>query len=145
MSDNNEGPHITQYPEIFLNSFKKAAWAPLAVFIFYAVAAKAFNAYILFPWLDMPTHFLGGVAITYFFLTLIFYYQKISGPVPQIFQYISAVGLTAVTAIVWEFLEYGSDCLLETKMNLGTADTLKDLFFGLLGALMILRIRRSLN
>ena len=41
-------------------TLKQAAWAPVAVFIFYAVAAKGFNAYLLHPWLDMPTHFCGG-------------------------------------------------------------------------------------
>ena len=51
----------------FRSTFQQAAWAPLLVFVFYAVAAKGFNAYLAYPWLDMPTHFCGGLAITYFF------------------------------------------------------------------------------
>lgn len=128
---------MIQILPIIGNSLRKAVWAPISVFLFYVIAAKVFNAYILFPRLDIPTHFLGGAAICYFFLVSIYYFQKITGPVPFLVQLIAAAGLTAITAVVWEFLEYSSDYLLNTKMNLGTLDTLSDLFFGLLGACVI--------
>ena len=116
------------------NTFRQAAWAPILVFIFYAIAAKGFNAYILYPDLDIPTHFCGGLAITYFFLVGIGYSQDLIGAMPRIVQSTLCVGLTAITAVVWEFLEFASDTVLGTKMNLGVSDTLSDLFFGLLGA-----------
>jgi hypothetical protein len=119
-------------------TFRQSAWAPLAVFIFYAVAAKGFNAYIVFPWLDMPTHFCGGMAITYFYLVAITYSQVVIGDIPKLVQSLLALGLTAITAVVWEFLEYFSDMALDTKMNLGVADTLSDLFFGLIGGVVVL-------
>jgi hypothetical protein len=120
------------------NSFYQAAWAPLTVFVFYVVAAKGFNAYILYPWLGIPTHFCGGAAITYFFLITVANSQTLLGSIPKIIQLPLALGLTAMTALVWEFLEYLSDIVLGTQMNLGVLDTLSDLFFGLLGgAIMV--------
>jgi hypothetical protein len=115
------------------NSFQQAAWAPLVIFVFYAIAAKGFNAYLLYPWLDMPTHFCGGMAITYFYLVAIIHSQAKIGRIPNLIQLLLALGLTALTAVVWEFLEFSSDIALGTKMNLGVSDTLSDLFFGLLG------------
>jgi hypothetical protein len=125
-------------------TFQQAAWAPLLVFIFYAIAAKGFNVYILYPWLDMPTHFCGGVAITYFFSVAIAHSQALIDRIPKLIQLLLSLGLTAITAVVWEFLEYSSDVALGTKMNLGVTDTLSDLFFGLLGgAVMVALAARS--
>jgi hypothetical protein len=120
------------------STFQQAAWAPLVVFIFYAVAAKGFNAYIFYPWLDMPTHFCGGLAITYFFSVAIAHSQVRLGSIPHFIQLLLSVGLTAITAVVWEFLEFSSDIALGSKMNLGVSDTLSDLFFGLLGGTVML-------
>ena len=122
------------------NTFQQAAWAPLLVFILYAVAAKGFNAYILYPWFDIPTHFCGGVAITYFFLAAIHHAQAKIGHIPKLIQLLLSLGLTAITAVVWEFLEFSSDIALGTKMNLGVSDTLSDLFFGLLGGLVMVAV-----
>jgi hypothetical protein len=126
------------------STFQQAAWAPIGVFVFYAVAAKGFNAYILYPWLDMPTHFCGGLAITYFYSAAIAHSQVRLGPIPDLIRLLLSLGLTAITAVVWEFLEFSSDVALNTKMNLGVADTLSDLFFGLLGgAVMVAATIRS--
>ena len=122
------------------NTFRQAAWAPLAVFVFYAVAAKGFNAYILYPWLDMPTHFCGGLAITWFYLAAAEHAQALAGTIPKLARLLTSLGLTAITAVLWEFFEYSSDVLLHTKMNLGVSDTLSDLFFGLLGGAVMVGI-----
>ena len=118
------------------HTLKQAAWAPLLVFVFYVVAARGFNAYIHFPWLDMPTHFCCGLAITYFYVVAVLRSQVMIGRIPAVVQSILPLGLTAITAVVWEFLEYFSDVTLNTKMNLGVSDTLFDLFFGLLGGVV---------
>lgn len=122
---------------LLISSFRRAAWAPFTVFVFYAVAAKIFNAYIRFPWLDMPTHFAGGIAMAYLYLIVIRHAQMLTGAIPLVIQGLLSVGLTAVTAILWEFLEYLSDIAFGTMMNLGVADTLSDLFFGLSGACLL--------
>ncbi len=128
------------------NTFRQAAWAPVVVFIFYVIAAEVFNAYIIFPWFDIPTHFFGGMAITYFFLTGTAHAQTLTGRIPNIIQLALSLGLTAITAVIWEFLEYLCDMGFGTKMNLGVEDTLSDLFFGLLGgAVMVGCAARSMR
>ena len=118
------------------NSLQNAAWAPLTVFTFYAVAAKGFDAYITYPWLDIPTHFCGGMAITYFYLVAVVHSQNLVDVFPRLIQLILSLGLTAISAVIGEFLEFSSDALWNTKMNLGVSDTLSDLFFGLLGGIV---------
>jgi hypothetical protein len=138
---NPMGEHIGNNMKIWLiDSLRQAAWAPLSVFVFYATAAKVLNAYILYPTLDIPTHFCGGLAITYFFHICIVRSQILLGSIPTLIQSLLAIGLTALTAVVWEFWEYASDITLGTQMNLGVADTLSDLFFGLLGAMVMLTV-----
>lgn len=120
------------------NSLQNAAWAPLTVFTFYAVAAKGFDAYITYPWLDIPTHFCGGMAITYFYLVAVVHSQNLVDVFPRLIQLILSLGLAAISAVIWEFLEFSSDALWNTKMNLGVSDTLSDLFFGLLGGIVVI-------
>jgi hypothetical protein len=115
----------------------QAAWAPLVVFLVYGVGAKIFDVYLTFPNLDIPTHFLGGAAMAYFFLAAIEHSQHLLGAIPRAIQALLAIGLSTWVAVVWEFLEYGSDLLLRTQMNLGVRDTLSDLFFGVLGAFVV--------
>ena len=119
---------------------REAGWVPWLVFAFYVVAAKGSNAYIAYPWLDIPTHFCGGAAIAYFLLAAITHVQTLLGNIPRAIRHLLAFSMTAVVAVVWEFLEYSSDVLLGTKMNLGVADTLSDLFFGLLGATVVVMV-----
>jgi len=45
----------------------RGAWAPVLVFGLHVFISPALNAYLLFPPLDIPMHFFGGVAIAYFF------------------------------------------------------------------------------
>jgi hypothetical protein len=120
-----------------LATVRKSAWAPLSVFVFYLVA-KAFDAYLLYPPLDIPTHFLGGVAIAHFYRSAIANSQKLVGSIPLPIQIILALTCTGTTTILWEFFEYSSDLFFHTSMVLGLEDTLKDMFLGLLGGLTLL-------
>lgn len=38
---------------------------PALVLMLWAVAARGFDAYLLYPWRDAPTHFAGGIAGVY--------------------------------------------------------------------------------
>ncbi len=116
------------------NTLRQSAWAPASVVLFYAVADGKFDAYVRYPWLDIPTHFFGGVAIAYFFLVGIDYVQAFVGRVPRPIQLVLCVGLSELAAVGWEFSEYVCDVTLGTHMNLGVSDTISDLFFGLVGA-----------
>ena len=118
---------------------------PALVLAFWAVAAKGFDAYLLYPWLDVPTHFSGGIAgvccVDAFLLRL----RPLTGRVHAAVRLALAFGLLACAAIGWEFLEYLSDFFLRTHLNLGVADTLSDLFFGLLGGGWGVAVRRYID
>jgi hypothetical protein len=121
---------------------RESAWAPLSVFVFYLVA-KAFGGYLLYPPLDIPTHFLGGVAIAYFYRSAIANSQKIIGSIPMPVQTLLTLTCTGTTTVLWEFVEYVSDFFFHTNMIRGLEDTLKDMFLGLLGGLILLLWRRA--
>lgn len=38
----------------------------MSFFALHMIATKGFEAYLHLPWLDIPMHFFGGVAIAYF-------------------------------------------------------------------------------
>jgi hypothetical protein len=120
-----------------ITTLREAAWAPLAVIGFYAIGL-AFDWYDLFPPLDIPSHFLGGAAITYFYRSAIKNVQGIVGNIPALIQSLFAFTCTGTTIIVWEFYEIAADFLLGTQMVRGLEDTILDMFVGLMGALVLL-------
>jgi hypothetical protein len=129
--------------EWILRTFREAAWAPLLVLALFLAGAGLFDAYTHFPPLDKPTHFFGGLAVTYFFWCG---WGQASSPaayLPRVSQAAFAFGCTAVTALIWEIFEFLSDRFLATHMQHGPEDTLSDVFFGLAGAVVYLLMRRS--
>ena len=124
----------------FLNwvtaTLREAAWAPLSVFGFY-VLGLTFHLFKLFPVIDIPTHFLGGVVITYFYRSAIRHSQKFVGEIPFAVQVLFAFTCTGTTTILWEFYENILDFFFGTHMVRGLEDTIIDLFLGLLGALVL--------
>jgi len=117
-------------------TLREAAWAPLSVFGFY-VLGLAFHLFNLFPAIDIPTHFLGGVVITYFYRSAIRHSQKFVGEIPLAVQVLFAFTCTGTTTILWEFYENILDFFFGTHMVRGLEDTIIDLFIGLLGALVL--------
>ena len=119
-----------------VNTLREAAWAPLSVFMFYLLA-RSMQLFQQFPLLDIPTHFVGGVVITYFYRVAIRNSQKLLGPVPFPIQVLLAFTCTGTTTILWEFYENIFDYFFGTHMVRGVTDTVVDLFVGLLGALVV--------
>lgn len=117
-------------------TLREAAWAPLSVLAFYAIGLT-FRLFKLFPALDIPTHFLGGLAITYFYRVAIRNSQKVVGEIPFAVQVLLAFTCTGTTTVLWEFYENILDLLAGTQMVRGVQDTIVDLFLGLLGALAL--------
>ncbi|SRR6266498_1274781 len=117
-------------------TLRESAWAPLSIFGFY-LFGLAFHFFDLFPTLDIPTHIVGGIAITYFYRSAIRNSQKVLGEIPIPVQVLLAFTCTGTTAIFWEFYENLLDLSLGTHMVRGLEDTLMDLFLGLLGALLL--------
>ncbi len=117
-------------------TLRESAWAPLGVFGFYLIGL-VFDWYDRFPPLDIPTHFMGGVAITYFYRSAIKQSQKFLGDIPALVQVIFAFTCTGTTIILWEFYENAFDYLFGTTMVRGLEDTIVDMFLGLTGALVL--------
>lgn len=119
-----------------LSTLRESAWAPLGVFGFYLLALFL-GLYDLFPPLDIPTHFMGGVAITYFYRSAIFNGQALVGAIPLPIRVLFALTATGTTTILWEFYENFLDYFFGTNHVHGLSDTLLDMFLGLFGALVL--------
>ena len=118
-----------------LDTLRKGAWAPLGVLGFYGIGL-ALGLFDSFPFLDMPTHFMGGVVITYFYRVAIRRSQMLVGEIPFPIQVLLGFTAAGTTTILWEFYENLADHFLGTQMVRGLEDTIVDLFIGLLGALV---------
>jgi len=125
--------HVTDW---ILVTLRESAWAPLSVIGLYLLGL-ATGIYDRYPPLDIPTHFLGGVAITYFYRSAIRNSQAFVGEIPYPIQVIFAFTATGTTIILWEFYEVILDFLFHAHNVLGLADTIKDMFVGLMGALVL--------
>ena len=119
-----------------IDTLRQAAWAPILVLLFYLVA-RSLQLFVLFPPLDIPTHFMGGVVITYFYRVAIRNAQRLVGDIPFPIQVLFALTCTGTTTIFWEFYENISDYFFHSQMVRGVTDTVVDLFVGLLGALAV--------
>ena len=115
---------------------RESAWAPLSVISFYLVGL-AFHFYDRYPPLDIPSHFFGGIAVTYFFRSAIRNSQAFVGEIPFPIQVLFAFTATGTTIILWEFYENILDFLFHAHNVLGLFDTLKDMIGGLLGAAVL--------
>lgn len=132
-----------QFFEWIIMILREAAWAPLAVFGFY-LFGLAIDLYNRFPFMDIPTHFMGGAAITYFFRSAIRNLKLFFGELPPPIQIVFAFTCTGTTIILWEFYENAFDYLFGTSMVRGLEDTVMDMFIGMMGALVLtLFYRRS--
>jgi hypothetical protein len=119
-----------------ITTLREAAWAPLSVVLFYGIGL-ALDWYDIYPPLDIPSHLMGGVTITYFYRAAIRNAQKYLGDIPHPVQTLFAFTATGTTVVLWEFYENLSDYFLHTQHVFGLNDTLKDMFIGLLGALLL--------
>ena len=115
---------------------REAAWAPLTVLAFSALGLT-FLFLNVFPPLDIPVHFMGGVVITYFYRVAIRNSQSLVGEIPFPIQVLFAITCTGTTTILWEFYENILDYFAGTQMVRGVQDTIVDLIVGLLGALVL--------
>ena len=125
-----------QYASWILVTLRESAWAPLSVFSVYLFCLIV-GFYDLYPNLDIPTHILGGIAITYFYRSAIRNSQVLLGETPFLVQVLFAFAATGTTIIFWEFAENIVDFVFHTHNVFGLLDTLKDMFDGLLGALVL--------
>lgn len=125
-----------QFTTWILDTLREATWAPLGVLGFYLLG-RSLQLFKLYPPLDIPTHFVGGVVITYFYRVALRRSQELVGDIPFPVQVLFAFTCTGTTTIFWEFYENVLDFFFNTQMVRGVEDTIVDLFVGLLGALAL--------
>jgi hypothetical protein len=108
---------------------------PAAVLLIHLVASNILDLYTIFPHLDMPIHYMGGLSIAYTTTQILTYLGK-GGMMPPLNKYVLLIlvlALTATAAVFWEFLEFIIDQLLAANIQIGLANTMQDQFMGILG------------
>lgn len=115
----------------------------LSIVIFHFLALANFW-YWKFLWLDSVMHFLGGFWLAMVFIFLI---SKFEIKLPIFFNFIFGISFAALIGILWEFYEFLCDIFLKKGqiLQLGAADTISDLFFDILGAMIFLIIYRFME
>jgi hypothetical protein len=126
--------------QLFSRLWWRAGWMPTAVFLLHVFISRVVNGYILFPPLDIPMHFLGGVAIAFFFSRCLAFVPAgiISGAPRRVLQALLVFSLTGTATVFWEFAEFFSDRLFGTHAQLGLEDTLLDMALGVAGGIAYL-------
>ena len=133
--------------ELVPTLIRRAAWAPLAVFLLYAGIVLLSDLSSRYYIISIVLHMTGGVAITFFFwrsleiLDVKLESLHLSGvPLLKVF----AISLTVTTAAIWELAEYSGDKILGTTMQDGLGDTMLDMFLGIAcGAVYIILVHRK--
>ena len=93
------------------------------------------NGYILYPPVDIPMHFFGGVAMAYFLSAAFAALPDgaVRDDLRAIGQAVFVIALTATASTFWEFAEFISDAVFGTGAQLGLEDTLLDMALGIAG------------
>ena len=121
-------------------TLRRAAWAPLLVFGLHVVAARVLGLYRLWPPTDIPMHFLGGMAIAFFFAHAYRAAEELDllGRPAVVLRGVTVFALVGSATVFWEFAEFLSDRYLGTYLQKGLEDTLGDMLVGILGGVAFL-------
>lgn len=133
--------------KLWITGSSRAAWAPILVFAIHVVLAKAFDVYTHFPNIDIPMHFFGGVAITYFLLrsaTVAVGLNFLGSPNRAAVALLTFLA-ASTTTIFWEFAEWIFDHSFQRQFQAGLNDTMLDMFLGMLGSIIYLALNRALS
>lgn len=116
---------------------------PTLVLIADVIVSKVLNLYRLFPNLDIPFHFIGGLSIAYMTSQIIPYLEK-EGILPRLQSreiFLALIfSITATATVFWEFAEFMTDQWLNTNLQVSLANTMQDQFMGILGGVVWLHI-----
>ncbi len=132
---------MTGAPGIWLKaSLRAAAWAPLTVVVLHFGMAKYLNLYAEVPSLDVYEHFIGGVAIAFFFWRSYSLPSAavVVGSLTRFGRMLFTISSVCAAAVVWEFSEWITDQLGWTHAQATLGDTLADLLLGITGAVVFL-------
>jgi len=114
----------------------------MLVFLIHLIASKILNLYLLFPNMDIPFHYLGGLSIAYTSAQILSHLEKkiITTRLNRMIFLALILSLTATAAVFWEFAEFIGDQLFHTNIQVRLANTMQDQFLGVLGGMTVVLI-----
>ena len=126
--------HVSKIPSFFM--------FPIIVLLTHLVAWKVLNLYRIFPNLDIPFHYVGGLSVAYTSASILSYWEKekIINTLNKPVLLILIFSLTATATVFWEFAEFLLDRLLDTNIQISLANTMQDQFMGILGGMTLVFI-----
>ena len=107
---------------------------PMVVFLVH-LGVKGLGGYEMFPDVDIPFHYMGGLSIAYTASQILSYLEseKITAELNRVLFLVLILSLTATAAVSWEFAEFISDRFLSTNLQPSIANTMQDQCLGILG------------
>ncbi len=110
---------------------------PAVVFLISLFLGIVFDAFNVFTWMDIPMHFVGGLAISFTAVLFLKYFQeKKMIFINERFVFVLiVVSLVSFAAVLWEFYEFFLKVVFEFNTQPSLADTMLDFFMGLCGGL----------
>ncbi len=122
-----------------LCSLKKGGWAPISAFGL-NVLVYLVGLYQSHPNTDIAVHFIGGVAITYFYYKSLAcaIKKEITAPLSGAIIRLILFTLVCTTAVFWEFLEWLAETFFHLYLQNSIGDTLLDMFIGILGGVFFI-------
>lgn len=117
---------------------------PLGVLMLHLLLTVT-GGYYWWAHVDKIMHVLGGMSIALSGLAALEMFAK-TGELKisnRLIVVVTILGLVALAAISWEFLEFTLDHVAHTHMQPSLADTMGDLLAGLIGSLPILLIQHN--
>ena len=89
---------------------------------------------------DPAFHFMGGAAGAYSFLRALNVFRADLSPLSRRNPVLIVLAAVFAVTVAWEVIEFISDQLLGSHVQLGTDDTAMDILLGVLGALCMLAL-----
>jgi|SRR3989338_1283881 len=131
---------------ITVRQFIKLFKFPIMILLIHSFFAYL-DLYRTIFWIDIPMHFLGGMALGYslsLFLRIIQNNGHL-GKTHEIIFFGLVVSLVALAAVTWELLEFSLDLIDNAMRQPSLANTMKDLFLGISGGMIGYSINRMRN
>ncbi len=123
-----------------IRSILESGWAPIAVFSLHVLMSRVFDSYRVFPGIDIPMHFLGGMVIAFFFhrTSINGSRLKLLGPFHPVTHVLLVFFATCAATVFWEFAEFINDRYFGGHSQGGLFDTMKDMLVGILGGITLI-------
>ena len=128
-------------------SWSKVLLPPAVLFVLSELIAQVTDWYRVYPWIDIPMHFFGGL-LTAVSVQEFFQFCRVRGYLGKLHPLLEVMFVTAlvvVVAVFWEWHEFLRDTIFHTHLQISQGDTMHDLLMGmsggLLGALVSVRKR----